>query len=252
MRVRAGLAALLAGVALPALGAIPQAERVADAVAAANRAGRRTEPLWIDVQLRIGDSAPVASGVLATHPTGLARLELKSTSGFVERHLLQGEAYTASRDGRLLEEGHRPFLPPVFLLQADSGAALRAALGSYGVDAAQAALGRVGEHDCYVLGGRLPRLPDGREPFRPSVWVDLESFEVVRIDRADGVRFELGPLHSFGGIRAPRWIEIEAPDQPTARLELERVVRASAPAAAFGMDWLTASPAEMGSSPAGP
>ncbi len=252
MRFRAGLAALLAGLALPALGAIPQAERVADAVAQANQAGGRTEPLWIDVQLRIGDSAPVASGVLATHPTGLARLELKSTSGFVERHLLQGESYTASRDGRLLEEGHRPFLPPVFLLQADSGAALRAALGSYGVDAAQAALGRVGEHDCYVLGGRLPRLPDGREPFRPSVWVDLESFEVVRIDRADGVRFHLGPFHSFGGIRAPRWIEIEAPDQPTARLELERVVRASAPAAAFGMDWLTAPPAEVGPSPAGP
>ena len=251
MRRRAPLVALLAALALPAGGAIPKAERVADAVAEANEDGGRTEPLWIDVQLRIGDSAPVASGVLATHPTGLARLELKSTSGFVERHLLQGEAYTASRDGQILED-HRPFLPPVFLLQADSGAALRAALGSYGVDAAQGALGRVGEHDCYVLGGRLPRMPDGREPYRPSVWVDQETYEVVRIDRADGVRFHLGPFQSFGGIRAPRWIEIEAPDQPPARLALERVVRASAPAAAFGTDWLTSPPAAAPPSPPRP
>jgi hypothetical protein len=252
MRLQAALAVLLAGFALPAGAAIPKAERIADAVAKANQEGGRTEPLWIDVQLRIGDSGPVASGVLATHPTGLARLELKSTSGFVERHLLQGEAYTASRDGRILDD-YRPFLPPVFLLQADSGAALRAALGSYSIDAAQAALGRVDEHDCYVLGGRLPLMPDGREPYRASVWVDMETYEVVRIDRADGVRFHLGPFQSFGGIKAPRWIEIEAPDQPPARLELERVVHASAPAAAFGMDWLTGPPAAASDpAPAGP
>jgi hypothetical protein len=252
MTLQAALAVLLAGFALSAEAAIPKAERVADAVAKANEAEGRTVPLWIDVQLRIGNSGPVASGVLATHPTGLARLELKSTSGFVERHLLQGEAYTASRDGRILDD-YRPFLPPVFLLQADSGAALRAALGSYSIDAAQAALGRVDEHDCYVLGGRLPRMPDGREPYRASVWVDMETYEVVRIDRADGVRFHLGPFQSFGGIKAPRWIEIEAPDQPPARLELERVVQANAPAAAFSMDWLTGPPAAASDpAPAGP
>jgi hypothetical protein len=239
--VLAGLAALgLALAAGPARAAIPNAEKIADAVAEANELGGRAEPLWIDVKLRIGDSAPVASGVLATHPTGLARLELKSSSGFVERHLLQGEEYTASRDGQLLDGGQRPFLPPVFLLQAVSGAALRAALGSYGVDARKAVLGRVEEHDCYVLGGRLPRAKDGSEQHRASVWVDLLTYEVVRIDRSDGVRFRLGPFQAFGDIRAPRWIRIESPGQPPARLELERVAPANAPAAAFGMDWLTA------------
>lgn len=236
-----GLAA--AGLALaqgPARAAIPDAGRIVDAVAKANQDAGRAEPLWIDVKLRIGDGAPVASGVLATHPTGLARLELRSTSGFVERHLLQGEEYTASRDGHLLDGGHRPFLPPVFLLQASSGAALRAALGSYRVEAGQAALGRVDEYDCYVLGGRLPRAADGSEPLRASVWVDLLTYEVVRIDRPDGVRFRFGPTQAFGAIRAPRWIRIEAPGQPPAQLDLERVVPASAPAAAFGTDWLTA------------
>jgi hypothetical protein len=224
----------------PAGGAIPNALKLADAAAAANRAAGRAEPLWFDVTLRIGDGEPVARGVLATHPTGLARLELRSRRGFVERHLLQGNAYTASRDGQPLDDP-RPFLPPVFLLQATSGAALRAALESFEVSAEQVALGRVEDHDCYVFGGRLPRTPEGQEQRLPSLWIDLESYEVVRIDRRDGVRFEIGPTNGFeGGIRAPGWIGIEAPGQPPARLDILRVAPAEAPAAAFGTDWLTA------------
>jgi hypothetical protein len=250
--LRAALVAgllLVAGLGRVAPAAIPGAEKIAEAVAETNRVSGRAEPLWVDVKLRIGDGPPVASGVLASHPTGLARLELKSQRGFVERHLLQGDAYKASRDGRLLDGDERPFLPPLFLLQASSGAALRAALGSDGVAVEEAVLGRVEERDCYVLGGRLPLGRSGRAPSLPALWVDLRSYEVVRIDRADGVRFRLGPYHSFGGIRAPRWIQIEAPDQPLARLEIERVVPANAPAAAFGIDWLTPRP---GVSEAGP
>jgi len=237
-RLGAGLALALLAVG-PARAGIPSAEKISEAVAAANQASGRAGPLWIDVKLHIGDSPPLASGTLASHPTGLARLELRSTRGFVERHLLQGESYTASRDGRLLEGEERPFLPPVFLLQATSGAALRAALESFGVDSRRAVLGRVEERDCYVLGGRAPRGPDGTEPHRASLWVDVRSLEVVRIDRADGVRFRLGPFQSYDGIRAPSWIRIEMPGQPDARLDLERVAPASAPAAAFGTDWLT-------------
>ena len=44
----------------------------------------------------------------------------------------------------------------------------------------------------------------------------------------------------FGGIEVPSWIVIEAPDQAPARLAVERAAPASAPAAAFGADWLTA------------
>ena len=225
--------------------AIPSAQRIADAVAVANRAAGRSEPLWIDVTLRIGEGEPLAQGVLTTHPTGLARLELRSTRGFVERHLVQGSEYGASRDGRLLEQP-RPFLPPVFVLQAVSGAALQAALGSFGVAAEQAELGLGDEHDCYVLGGRAARGPDGVERVQPSLWVDMESFEVVRIDRGDGVRFRFGPSQDFGAVRLPRWISIETPGQPPARLDLLKATPANAPAASFTLEWLlgpTSSPA---------
>ena len=73
------LAVALAGLVL-ALGAhavIPAANKVSDELARSNRAARRAEPLIFDVKLRIGDGAELATGVLATHPTGLARLELR-------------------------------------------------------------------------------------------------------------------------------------------------------------------------------
>ena len=215
---------------------IPTAPKIAEAVAEANQMSSRAEPLLIDVVLRIGSGEPAARGQLATHPTGLARLELRSEADFVERHLLQGDEYRASRDGRLLEKFH-PFLPPVFLLQASSGAALAAALESFGVSEQEVVLGRMGDHDCYVFGGRLPGPPDA-ERLLPSLWVDVESYDALRIVRADGVEYRLGPVSVFDGIRLPRWIEILAPNGFQARLEVMRVTPANAPAAAFQVDWL--------------
>jgi hypothetical protein len=235
----AALALLLA--AAPALAGIPSVQKIADTTARTNRAAGRADPLLLDVTLRIGDSPPLASGVLATHPTGLARLELRSNQGFVERHLLQGSEYTASRDGEMLRSP-RPFLPPVFLLQSSSGAALRAALASFGVSAVEVALGLADDHDCYVLGGRLPRTPGGEERRLPSVWVDTDSFDVVRVDRRDGVRYRFGPTVSFEKIQVPSWISIEVPDQDPVRLDVVRAAKADAPAAAFGTDWLVANP----------
>ena len=223
----------------PARAVIPSAAKIAAAVAAANRSAGRSEPVLLDVTLTIGEGSPAATGVLATHPTGLARLELHSHLGFVERHLLQGNAHSASRDGVMLDDP-RHFLPPVFLLQATSGAALSAALASFGIAAEEAVLGRIGEFDCYVFGGRLPRSREGEERRLPSMWVDLESYEVVRIDGSDGVRYRFGPSQDFDGIRVPRWVVIEAPGEPPARLDIVRAAPANAPAAAFGMDWLSA------------
>jgi hypothetical protein len=235
------LAWALGPIALPASAVIPDAQKIADAVADTNRSAGRSNPLIFDVTLRIGASQPLATGVLATHPTGLARLELHSNQGFVERHLLQGSEYRASRDGRLLRSP-RLFLPPVFLLQSVSGAALRAALSSYGVSAGEVVLGLADDRDCYVLGGRLPRAPDGEERRLPSLWIDMDSFEVVRIDRRDGVRYRFGPPGDFDGIQVPSWVSIEAPDHPPARLQVVRVAPANAPAAAFGTEWLVALP----------
>ncbi|MDH3519332.1 MAG: hypothetical protein OEM49_02665 [Myxococcales bacterium] len=223
-------------VAVAAAAAIPSAPKISEAVASTNRMSARAEPLLIDIALRIGPGEPVALGKLATHPTGLARLELHSVAGFVERHLLQGDEYIASRDGVMLDAPH-PFLPPVFLLQATSGAALAAALTSFGVSAQEVVLGRVDDHDCYVFGGRLPG-PPAAERLLPSLWVDAESFDPLRIVRADGVEYRLGPIGVYDGIRLPRWIEIRTQDRLGARLELLRAAPASAPAAAFQKDWL--------------
>jgi hypothetical protein len=228
----------LCAAAASAGAAIPNAEKIADAVAETNRHSGRSAPLLLEVSLRIGGAEPAATGVLASHPTGLARLELRGPSGFVERHLLQGNSYSASRDGQLLDLPH-PFLPPMFFLQAESGAAFRAALASYGVASGDVALGRAVDRDCYVFGGRLPRSADGGERMLPSVWVDIESYQIVQVDRPGGVRFRFGPMTLFEGIQAPSWIEVTAPDQPDARLDVVRVAPANAPAAAFGMDWLT-------------
>jgi hypothetical protein len=239
IRVALTLAAVIGLVAISAGAAIPNAEKIADAVAETNRLSGRSAPVLLEVTLRIGDGEQVATGVLASHPTGLARLELKSRRGFVERHLLQGSSYTASRDGELLDPPH-PFLPPTFFLQTQSGAAFRAALASYGVASGEVVLGRVVDRDCYVFGGRLPHSAEGEERMLPSVWVDMETYQIVQIDRPGGIRFRFGPVTVFEGIQAPSWIEVVAPGQPNARLDVIRVAPATAPAAAFGVDWLTA------------
>jgi hypothetical protein len=236
-RAAVALVVALAWLAPAAWAVIPDAQKISDALTASNRKAGRGAPLLLDVTLRIGDSGPLATGVLATHPTGLARLELQSNQGFVERHLLQGSEYSASRNGKMLRSP-RPFLPPIFLMQSTSGAALRAALASFGVSGGEVVLGLAEDRDCYVLGGRLPRGADGEERRLPSMWIDIDSFEVVRVDRQDGVRFRFGPSTDFEGVRVPSWITVESPDQDPMRLDVDRVARANAPAAAFGRDWL--------------
>jgi hypothetical protein len=240
-RARIGaVAAAVVMLAATAQAVVPPTPKVAHAVAAANRNAHRTKPLLLKVSLTIGEGQPTAAtGTLASHPTGLARLELKSNRGFVERHLLQGTAHSASRDGELIDDP-RQFLPPVFFLQAGSGEALIAALESFGIASDDGVLGRVGDYDCFVFGGRLPRAEEERGRRLPSLWVDLESYDVVRIDGPDGARFHFGPVQEFSGIRVPRWIEIRAPGREVARLDILEASVANAPAAAFSRDWLTA------------
>ncbi len=235
-------AALALALAAPAAAAIPAPRKIARAVSDANQGSGRGAPLLLQVSLRVGDAAPSAQGELAAHPSGLARLELRSQWGFVERHLLQSDAYQASRDGELLDDPH-PFLPPVFLLQAGSGEALSAALASFGVAADEVVFGRLGDHDCYVLGGRRVGAGPGPELPLASLWVDAQSFEPLRIVRADGVEYRFGPLQAFGALRLPRWIELQTPGGLRARLEITGAARAEAPAALFQADWLTAAPA---------
>jgi hypothetical protein len=243
--VRPSRVALLVAVAWlvplgPALAGTPSPDKLAGAVAEANRKAGRAKPLLLEVSLRVGDAPPSATGTLATHPTGLARLELRGSDG-IERHLLQGNRYAASRDGEILA-APRALLPPLFLLQEDTGAALRAALASFGVAASEIGLGLADDRDCYVIGVKKPHIAGQLAPSVPLLWVELGSFEIVAVDRADGARYRFGPSGRFDGVSMPRWIEIQTPGEPPARLEIQRVAKANAPAAAFGEDWLSGAP----------
>jgi hypothetical protein len=224
-------------VAVIARAAIPSADKVARAIADANRASGRTAPLLLEVRLLIAGGGASASGVIATHPNGLARLELESVMGFVERHLLRGTEYRASRDGQRIEDPH-PFLPPLFLLQAGSGEALAAALSSLGMVSQDIVLGRLGDRDCYVLGGRRYADAQGQESLLPSFWVDSQTLDPLRIVAVDGTEYRLSEIQRFEGIRFPRVIEIDPPGPLRARLEVIGVTQADAPAAAFQMEWL--------------
>jgi hypothetical protein len=268
------VAGLLVGLActlvlvLPASGFIPRAERVAGAVAKANRTSSRSQALRLELSLRVGDGEPVAEGELVTHPTGLARLELRASGGLVERHLLRGTEHLASRNGKALENP-RALLPPIFLLQADSALTLRAALRSFGVRVDYIGLAPCGGRDCFILGdprrvppppGEEQQIPGGPEEtgesleseellesrslsaetdaFYPQLWVDVISFEVLRIDPEEGVSIRLGPTKEFEQVRFPQWIVIEEPGLRPVRFDVLRATPVNAPAPAFGRAWL--------------
>jgi hypothetical protein len=302
-RLLGGMVCLLS-LALPAQSFIPQAVRVAKATAEANKASGRAQALQVELTLRVAERDPIGSGVLVTHPTGLARLELRDAQGHVERHLLQGTEHSASRDGSEIE-APRAFLPPLFLLQGDSTLTLRSAMSSFGLDVEAIGLAPCGKKVCYVVGdpARMPPPPpptaeelaalaaseaeaegdlpaaggatgasaesepdgafeevagessqgEGEAEAGPAVggpaatiWIESESFEIVRVESQDGVTMELGPIAVFGDVRFPLWLIVQEPDREAVRLDFLQVVPVSAPAGAFKRSWLLRSPDAAG------
>jgi hypothetical protein len=254
--------------ALPALSFVPKAERIANAAAKANEAASRTQALQLDLTLRVAERDPIGTGTLVTHPTGLARLELRDAAEREERHLLLGAEHSASRNG---EELRRPraFLPPLFLLQADSPETLRQALSDYGLDVEAVALAPCGQRVCYLLGdptqvappmptkeelaklaeqGELPEPPpprperDESEPPPPAVWIDAQSFEIVKMQSQTGVAVELGPFVAFDAVRFPESITIQEPGREPVHLDIRKVTPVNAPAADFRRAWLLTPP----------
>lgn len=178
-----GLCTCLHAVAPAASSAfVPAPDRVADAVASTNRADGRQESLRLELSMSIGDRTDVGTGDLVTHPSGLARLELRGAGGLVERHLLRGTERLATRNGERIGDA-RFFLPPVFLLQSQSGAALQAALESFGVAASVIGLAPCGDDDCYVLGDPARAVP--RPPYPPIRGIESYA-EVEEVSGADG------------------------------------------------------------------
>jgi hypothetical protein len=203
----------------PAAALIPSATKVSRAVAAANTEGRRSQPLALQVALLDGSGTLVASGTLRLDPRGGERLELQGADGMAEVHERSAAGYRATRGSQPLAQPMRLLLPGQVLQARDAGS-LQLALQRLGVDGGRVDLGIEGDHDCWVLGGRDPGAFDANR--RPSLWVDLDSHEPVRIDEG-GVHYRLGPMVASGGIRFPAWIEIEVADAPPQRMEIRAV-----------------------------
>jgi hypothetical protein len=175
--------------------------------------------------MTIGDRSDVGQGELVTHPSGLARLELRGAGGLVERHLLRGTERLASRNGERISDA-RFFLPPIFLLQSQSGAALRAALESFGVMVDEIGLAPCGDDDCYVLGDPLravprPTLPPVRGAAsatsgaaEPGADGDLAGHVVFSdggtlADERAAAEFDEGAGADGTAMRPVLWIELE-------------------------------------------
>lgn len=138
-----------------ASGFVPTANRTMKAIAQVNRASGRTKAIQLELTMRIGDREPIAKGELISHPSGLARLELRGYGGRVDRYLLSGSELLATKDGRRLDRP-QPMLQPFFLLQPATETTLRAALETFGVQSEWIGLAPCGEQDCFVIGD--PRL----------------------------------------------------------------------------------------------
>lgn len=257
-------AALLAG--LPARAVIPTAERTLKAIAQVNRSSGRTKSLQLELTMRVGGESIVATGELVSHPSGLARLELRG-EGRVDRYLLSGVELEGTTNGQPQMQP-RGFLQPFFLIQPSSASTLRSALDTFGIESGAIGLSPCGELDCFVIGD--PRLAaplaaanetdsgqDARLAFGgvglaqqlPRFWVGMEDLQVRRVDRGNGDFVVYGPVRSFGKIKVPEWFEIhEANASSPVRFEVERAVQVNAPATAFNRSWLSA--AEVPGGPA--
>jgi hypothetical protein len=263
---------------------IPLPGRTMRAIAGVNRASGRTKALQLEMKLRIGNEPPIASAELISHPSGLARIEIRGNDGRIDRYLLSGNELVGTKNGEHLFRP-RPILQPYFLLQSSSESTLRTALETFGVGTQWIGLAPCGEEDCFVFGD--PRLaapppeievaPDDEaledlgldteaidsrlhspgddvlaiaqvvEGRLPRFWVDTQDLQVRRIDRADGIFVIFGPVASFEKIQVPAWFEIHDADEAfPMRFEVDRAVHVNAPPKAFDPGWLT--PPELGGS----
>jgi hypothetical protein len=265
--------------AVVAQAVIPLTGRTLQAITEVNRASGRTQAIQLELTLRIGTEPPVASAELISHPSGLARLEIRGYDGRVDRYLLTGDELLGTMNGnRIGRPG--PLLQPLFLIQPSSESTLRTALETFGIRSDVIGLAPCGDEDCFVLGDprlEAPLPPEMLQPraealedlgldrdgsaaprFDPSTstgeiqelivdgrlprfWVDTEALQPQRIDREDGVVVVFGPVASYERVKVPAWFEIHRPDEAfPMRFEVDRAVQVNAPPNAFDRDWVFA------------
>ena len=99
-----------------------------------------------------------------------------------------------------------------------------------------------------ILRELAETIPD---PPAPTIWVDVKTFEIVRIESRTGVAVDFGPTIAFGEVRFPDSITIREPERAPVRFDIQGVVPVNAPAAEFTHSWLLAPMAEEVAFPAG-
>lgn len=165
---------------------IPTSDRTIRAVAQVNRASGRNTALQLEITMSVGGGPTVARGEMISHPSGLARLELRGNSGRIERYLLSGNELLATRNGQPITMP-RPLLQPFFLLQPSSAVTLRAGLRSFEVLSESIGLASCGDEDCFVIGD--PRLAAPLENQLP------EKAELAELESEDAL---IDPLERPG------------------------------------------------------
>jgi hypothetical protein len=196
---------------------IPEPERAWAALAKSNAYSGRTRPLEFAVALVDAGGNVTATGRLRALPAGAATLELTLGEGGTEVHTRSGLDYRVTRNGQRVDRAPR-LVPPLAVLQAGKGLDVAEELRAMAADAARVDLGIEGRFDCWVLGGRDPG--DFQMNARPSVWVDQETEQPVRIDDAGSVRYRLRDLSLKGGVRFPSRIEVHADGWPIWRIDV--------------------------------
>jgi len=197
---------------------IPEPERAWSTIAQVNAASNRARPLDLAIALVAADGAVAATGRLRLEPDGRSRLDLELGGSAVETHERTGLDYRVTRNGQRADKAPR-LLPPLALLQAITAMEVADAVRAIGGDPARVDLGIDGVHDCWVLGGRDPGPFESSS--RPSLWVDQESQQPVRIDDASGTQYRLADTVSREGLRFPSRIDVFAPGWPIWRIELQ-------------------------------
>lgn len=187
---RFALAGLVVVISLApaAIAFIPQVERTMEEIAKVNRTSGRAQAISLELTMSVGEGGPIASAELISHPSGLARLEIRGYRGRVDRYLLSGAELIAAKDGRRLDHP-QPMLQPFFLLQPSTETTLRAALETFGVQSEWIGLAPCGEQDCFVIGD--PRLA---APL-PTLAVELTDDDLGVLDDPLGNRsVDAGPV----------------------------------------------------------
>jgi hypothetical protein len=167
---------------------------------------KNRQPLRIEAEL---------SGVVEEWPSEI-RLALHPTLGY---------RIEDDRGGRWVIRGGRvlagttspppPWIPELEILALNTPSGLRDWLARAGVDVGTNDLGRCGEGDCYVLGGRRGG---------SQVWIDKDSLEIVRWASSLGRRVEYLRYTHWDGQRFPAIVELrDDRDEPFATLVVHDV-----------------------------